>query len=203
MRAVGPLTEAEAVLQFLRGEAGSARFRAKMAPALAALGGDWSLIEAGDPTDPEQASMRKALLWAYRGPGGPAPLLDGFPDDVGWSRVRLSPDELLAVRYIRYPYWDELSGGTRSPVRAAERIRSGVQPVPGPPTGAFVELAERLCRGDVLGAPFIVGDSVHGPFVLLEGHARVTAGALRPACLPPEVDVVLGVSRRIAEWSMF
>ena len=203
MRTLGPLSEAEAILEFLRGEAASPRFRVKMAPALDALGADWAVIEDGDPADADEARLRRSLLWAYRGPGGPAPLLEGFPDDVAWERVGLTPDELLAARYMRYPYWDELSGGTRSPVRAAARIREGVQPVPGPATAGFVALAELMADGLALPPPFLVGADRAGPLVVLEGHSRVTAYALRPDRIPAEVEVVLGVSPRMAEWVMF
>ncbi|HUG41504.1 MAG TPA: hypothetical protein VMM12_13535 [Longimicrobiales bacterium] len=203
MRTLGPLTEAEAVLEFLRGEAGSPRFRAKLAPSLEALGGDWSLIEAGDPADAAQARLRRDLLWAYRGPSGPAPLLEGFPADVAWERVGLTPEELLEVRYTRYPYWMELSGGTRSPLRAAERIRAGVQPVPGPATSTFTQLAELLCQGLRPPPPILVGASRAGALVVLEGHSRLTAYALRPDCAPAEVEAVLGVSGRMAEWVLY
>ena len=204
MRALRPLTEAEAILELLRGEAASPRFRAKMAPALDALGLDWSLIENADASDPTEADARRALLWAYRGPDGTAPLLDGFPSDVAWERVALGPDELLEARYIRYPYWDELSAGSRSPRRAAERIRAGVQPEPGPPTRTFVELADALRAGlRPPAAPLLVGERREGPLVILEGHSRITAFALRPECLPDEIEVVLGVSPSMAEWPMF
>ena len=53
-------------------------------------------------------------------------LFDGLPyGDVGWSRVALRRDEVLAIRYIDYDYWVELSGGTRLPADAAQRIRAG------------------------------------------------------------------------------
>lgn len=206
MRTLRPLTEAEAVLEFLRGEARSPRFRPKMAPALEALGADWSIIDDADPADAPAARLRRELLWAYRGPDGPAPLLGGFPDDVAWSLIALTPAELLAARYMRYPYWDELSGGTRSPLRAADRIRAGAQPVPGPATSSFMDLARALCDGTTVPAPILVAeepDPRPADLVVLEGHARITAYALRPDCAPAEVEAVLGVSPRMAKWVMF
>ena len=53
---------------------------------------------------------------------------DGFPQDVCWEWMTITPAELATVRYIDYDYWVELSGGTRLAVDAAPRIREGVAP---------------------------------------------------------------------------
>ena len=50
----------------------------------------------------------------------------GFPDNVRWEWIRITPAELAAVRYIEYDDRVELSGGTRLPGDAAARIRAGV-----------------------------------------------------------------------------
>jgi hypothetical protein len=39
--------------------------------------------------------------------------------------------------------------------------------------------------------------------VLLEGHARLTSYALFPEHVPDRVEILLGLSPRIAEWSLF
>jgi hypothetical protein len=38
---------------------------------------------------------------------------------------------------------------------------------------------------------------------VLEGHARLTAYALRPEALPAELEVLLGRSPGIAEWALW
>jgi hypothetical protein len=38
------------------------------------------------------------------------------------------------------------------------------------------------------------------PLVLIEGHARLTAYALFPELLPPELEILLGVSAEMPSW---
>jgi hypothetical protein len=46
--------------------------------------------------------------------GAPLRYLAGLPaDEVRWEWLTLAAVELLDVRYIRYEYWLELSGGSR------------------------------------------------------------------------------------------
>ena len=54
-----------------------------------------------------------------------AGLFDGFPEDVSWQWMAITPAELATVRYIDYDYWVELSGGTRLAVDAAPPIVPG------------------------------------------------------------------------------
>jgi hypothetical protein len=82
-------------------------------------------------------------------PSSEAEVVATFLDDVRWERAALTPNEVLALRYIDYSFWNEL--------------------------------ADKL--------------------VVLEGHVRLTALALRPDLLPPELEVLLGRSLRIAEWA--
>lgn len=145
----------------------------------------------------EENELRVGALTTLRGYGSREGLFHGFPHDVQWEWVALTPDEVLAVRYIEYDYWAELSGGSRLPLDAAERIRAGIT-VFRVPNDGFVELADALGRR-ALPELIVVGSD--GRLVVLEGHARLTAYALRPEALPPELDVLLGRSPRIAEWS--
>jgi hypothetical protein len=52
----------------------------------------------------------------------------------------LTPDELMAVRYINYSYWIELSAGTGRPNDAADRVRAGID-VFGVPSDGFFDAA--------------------------------------------------------------
>jgi hypothetical protein len=42
-----------------------------------------------------------------------------------------------------------------------------------------------------------------GPMVLVEGHVRLTSYALFPEYLPPQLEILLGISERISEWSEY
>jgi hypothetical protein len=112
---------------------------------------------------------------------------------VLWSWAALDPDEVLAIRYIDYDYWVELSRGSRSPSDAAERIRAGVDVFRVPSAEFLVDVGAD--------APplIVVGDDER--LVVLEGHTRLTRYALQPDALPPALTVLLGRSPRIAEWA--
>jgi hypothetical protein len=193
MRVIGRSSEAEMVAVFLRGELESERFGAGVRAAI-----DERLLLEPDLEDEGQNAVRRAALTELRGYESREGLFHGFPDDMRWERAALTPEEVLAVRYIEYDYWVELSGGTRLPLDAAGRIRAGLT-VFGVPNDGFFELADELGRRR-LPEPIVVGG--HGSrLVVLEGHARLTAYALRPEALPAELEVLLGRSPGIASWA--
>ena len=193
MRVIGRSSEAEMVAVFLRGELDSERFGPGVRSAI-----DEQLLLEPDLEDEGQNAVRRAALTELRGYGSREGLFHGFPDDMRWERAALTPDEVLAVRYIEYDYWVELSGGTRLPQDAADRIRAGIT-VFRVPNDGFFELADALGTRE-LPEPIVVGGD-GSRLVVLEGHARLTAYALRPKALPPELEVLLGRSPRISDWA--
>lgn len=193
MRVIRPSSEPEMVATFLRGELDSPRFGAVVRSVV-----DERLVLEPDLGDERQNAVRRAALTKLRGYEFRDGLFHGFPDDVRWERAALTPDEVLAVRYIEYDYWVELSGGSRLPLPAAERLRAGIT-VFRVPNDGFFELARALATG-LLPELIVVGGAGE-KLVVLEGHARLTAFALRPEALPPELELLLGRTPRISEWS--
>jgi len=115
------------IAAFVRGELHSERFGAAVRAAMRRHRVRRRVVEQPDTTDPEQNAQRLAVLRDYRRYGLDNSLFDGFPyDDAVWSRVALARDEVLAIRYIDYDYWVELSGApgfrpTRPGASAPER----------------------------------------------------------------------------------
>jgi hypothetical protein len=130
MRLLRPSSEAEMVALFLRTELPSDRWGEGLRALLERAGLPERVISAPDLGDEaeNQARPRLRLLTEQRGYGTRTELFDGFPDDVRWQWMAITPAELASVRYIEYDYWIELSGGTRLAVDAAARIRAGVTP---------------------------------------------------------------------------
>ena len=116
-------------------------------------------------------------------------LFGGFPDDVAWERVALTRDEVLAILYINWDWWLTVSRGTRLATVAAE--------VQGRDDG------DRAIAEAAAGNPELIAvtDPGRARLVLLEGHVRLTAYAAFPEYLPDELEVYLGVSPHIGEWS--
>src|SRR5215469_7813257 len=125
MRWLRASNEAEMVALFLRTELPAARFRNTLQALLQRDGLPESVITAPDLDDDAENQARLRLLTEHREYCTRTGLFDGFPDDVSWQWMAITPAELATVRYIDYDYWVELSGGTRLAVDAAPRIRAG------------------------------------------------------------------------------
>jgi hypothetical protein len=65
---------------------------------------------------------------------------------------------------------------------------------------------EPAARAFGAGAPpelIAVTTPAYAPLVLVEGHVRLTAYALFPGCLPPETEILLGISEEMTRWWAF
>jgi hypothetical protein len=118
-------------------------------------------------------------------------LFHGFPDDVAWERVALTPDEVLGILYINWDWWVRVSNGTRLATVAAEEQ--------GRDDGDRAIAAAVATNPELI----VVTDPAHSRLVLLEGHVRLTAYAAFPEYLPAELELYLGTSETIAGWSEY
>ncbi len=171
--------EDEMILAFLSMEYASDRFRGQIAEALRGRNVRAELIGRGDPSDPAENALRRAVLGDFRGDGRNEGLFERFPADVRWEWAVLEPSDLEKIRYVDYDYWNELSDDTGSPLRAAEAIRAGRTSC-GVPNDGFWEALAHLRRGGSF-PPLIALTHGRGTeLYLLEGHKRATAYALMP-----------------------
>jgi hypothetical protein len=200
VRVVAESSEAEMVAVFLRGELRSERFGPGIRQATASVGADLRLVTSPDLADETENAVRCRILEATRAYLRRDGLFGGFPRDVGWQWLVLSPEELMAVLYIDYSYWNELSGGSRLPLDAARRIREGVEPF-GVPNSGFLELADELAERAPARELILASAGGSEPLIALEGHARLTALALRPEVIPAELEVLLGTSPGMTGWA--
>jgi hypothetical protein len=188
------------VAVFLRAELLSSRFGETVRRALARAGAGEEIVLSPDLSDERENVLRRETLGTARGFGRSNALFGGFPDDVRWQLAGLTPDEVLAIRFIDYDYWVEISGGSRLPTEAARRIRAGVT-VFGVPNDGFFTTADSFESSPP--PPLIAVGGIGGSLVLLEGHVRLTAFALRPELLPEELELLVGHSPRIGEWALW
>ena len=201
MRWLRPSSEAEMVALFLRTELPAARHRDALRALLQRNGLPERVITDPDLDDDTENQARLRLLTQHREYGTRTGLFDGFPDDVRWQWMAITPAELARVRYIDYDYWVELSGGTRLAVDAAPRIRAGVAPF-GVPSDWALGMAQAFADGARFPPLILVTTGPSGDLVVLEGHVRLTAYMLRPDRLPPELEVLVGSSPDMAAWAL-
>jgi len=180
------------------------RYGERIDACLGEEGVDASRITEPNLDDPIANDDRRRVFARYRGYGAGQPsYLTDFPDTgVKWNLVALTPGELLDSRFIRYAYWTDLSGGTRLPKIAAERIRAGIG-VEGQPHQHFLDLAKKLRQGLKVPTMILVSADNGKTRVVLEGHSRITAFALAPDAIPDETEVMLGTSPDVARWDEY
>ncbi len=199
MRRLRPSSEDEMIALFLRTELASDRWRDTLHELLDRAGLPECVITDPHLDDPAENGARRQLLTGHRGYGTRTDYFPGFPDDVCWEWMGITPAELSAVRYIEYDYWVELSGGTRSPADAARRIRAGVT-VFGVSNDMPLSMAQAVAEEARFPPLILVTTGPSGDLVVLEGHVRLTAFMLCPGQLPPELEVLVGSSPEMAGW---
>jgi hypothetical protein len=194
MRWLRSSSEAEMVALFLRTELPSDRWKDDLRALLGRAGLPDRVITAPDLGDDAENQARLRLLTEHRGYGTRTEIFDGFPDDVRWQWMAITPAELAEVRYVQYDYWDELSGGSRLAVDAAARIRAGEAPF-GVSNNGKLERAQAVASGARFPPLILVTAGLGGgDLVVLEGHVRLTAFMLARGQLPPELEVLVGSS---------
>jgi hypothetical protein len=203
VRWLRPSSEDEMVALFLRTELTSVRHSPRIRELLDHEQLSERLLVAPDLTSPRENGVRRHLLSAHRGYQARVGLFNGFPDDVRWDWVALEPAELLQVKYINYDYWTELSGGSRLAADAPALILAGVAPF-GVSGEWAIGFGEALAVAGASVPPLILVTSGRSDdLVVLEGHARLTAYAMRPEALPPELEVLLGSSPGMRAWGLY
>src|SRR5438105_3282161 len=107
MRRLRPSSEPEMVALFLRTELLSGRWRDDLRALLKRAGLSDRVVTAPDLSDDAENRARLRLLTGYRGYGIRTEIFEGFPGDVRWQWMAITPTELARVRYIEYDYRNE------------------------------------------------------------------------------------------------
>ena len=188
MRLLHRMSEHEVVATFLRAELDSGRYGATLRALLARDGRPEEVLRRPDFASETDNDYRRTLLDEHRAFERREGLFLGFPRHVEWQRAALEPGEVLAIRYINWEWWLDASGGSRRATDAARRIRAGEL--------AGVSADEHEAFADAAEQPELIAATTPdlAPLVLVEGHARLTAYALFPERLPPELELFVGIS---------
>ena len=201
MHSVSSISEEEMTAVFLRCELDSKRFGADLLDALEQQRLALSIIESPDLSDDIENQQRRDLHGEVRGFQRNTSLFRMFPEEVQWSRVMLTEQELQGVLYTNYDYWVELSGGSRSPADAAKTIRRGVE-IFNQPNEAFWSAARALEEGKRFEDMILVTHDGK-QLVVLEGHLRLTAFVLAQDGIPEELEAIVGQSSRMTAWPLY
>lgn len=198
---LGPATENDMVLAFLRAEVESPRFGAIYSQCLDRLNAFGitreRLIENADVDSSRDNAQRVELLKAVRGYRANNLLFRSFPNDVTWRRVGVEPADWKRVRYANYPTWATLSRGTRVVTDGARNIDSiNAEDANDNIRALAAELGKGKRYPDLIGV--VDGDD---GIILIEGHSRATAYAL--ARFQETVRCIVGSSTHMTDWAFY
>jgi hypothetical protein len=194
---LGSTTENEVVLSFLRAERHSRRWGDHVAAAIA---GRWELLDRPDLDNEAENAARRSALASYRGYGTNTALFRGFPVHIDWSYVSLTRSEVGDLRFGA-GQWSELTDETRR-VSVASRAASTADNAADPRLIASIRSITEAGRNGANFEPLIiVGRTVDGPHVLVEGYTRATAYASTPS--GRDVRAIAGLSQDIVGWAFW
>ncbi len=198
MRLLHAISDDEMVAVFLQTEVTSTRFGPIILTILRHDGRDRQIIDQPDLSAADDNVYRRHVLGAYRGYRRDADVFTHVPDDVRWYRALATQAELAWVRYLNDAYWNELSGGSRLATDAVARIKQGVEPY-GVSNAGLWSMAKALADGVSFPPLIVIGEDEHGPLVLLDGHARLTAYFLCPDDMPATLSIIVGYAKGIVK----
>lgn len=199
MRKIKPSNESEMVYEFLKMEINSVRYAEQIETVLDELHVDRDIITNGNIACEKENALRSEILGRFRGYRN-AELFENFPTKIDWIWSVFDKEDIYKVIYIEYSYWNQLSNFTGSPLEAAKTILSGKTVYDVPNDGAIIG-AQRLKEGCTFPPLIFLTDESESRYIILEGHARMTAYGLVPE-LFQNVSVLLGYCDRgeLKEW---
>lgn len=201
MRLLRTITEAEVIALFLRTEITSKRWGESIRAILATDGKSEAIITKADLGNEAENAYRAQLFDEFRGYKRRIKLFDGFPLDVVWSRAIITKEELEKALYINWRYWLDITDGTRLPKDAVAKLHGGgLDPVN---EQYFRSVAQALRDGVTFPEFVFASIDEHSLLVVLEGHARLTGYMLAPECIPETIEVIVGLSPHMREWTEY
>jgi hypothetical protein len=192
MRELGPATNKEMVLAFIRAEIDSTRWGCYYIAALTRLGRERKyLIDNADLNDGDANRDRENVLGVVRGYGRGEYLFKKFPTDTIWRRVSFDPSELCKLKYINATPFSLLSD-MRSVEVGAHNYRSVL--------GELVPTVEKMVSAVRLGVslPELILVEDAGSLVVFDGNTRATAYVNAP--IITEFSALVGSSPTMHQW---
>jgi hypothetical protein len=201
MRSIGPSSEEEMVLAFLKAEIDSAEYREVIEGALSKQGYTRAIVDDANLQNPRENHARAVCLSCSRGYRLNDGLFRGFPNEVVWQRVSLSSEELGQTKYINQSVWVTGSGGTRFVSDGAKNLDAGTLLDSLKAKIRAIEASVRAgCRPPEL---ILVGKGDDSALVLVEGHSRATAYVRAASCLTEGVEAIVGLAADMDGWHWY
>ncbi|SRR6266481_7213505 len=195
----GICSEDEMILEFLRSEVNSPRFKKKYLDIILRIGHtQQDLVDDADLSSEVQNAARIKVLGYTRGYKTDELWFRGFPSDIAWRHSTLQSDQLNLLTYGKSAAWLALSEGTRRAIDGAKNVnRIPIEQ----DINRHISTIAKLCKHGEIFPKLIAVRSPGSSLILVEGHARATAYAL--AGIEKPIELILGSSPSIASWEYY
>ena len=203
MHIIKKSNENEMISEFLKMEiAPFGRHRDDLLTVLAEMELDEAIILNGDLSSEHENALRKELFKRFRGYPNDM-LFIGFPTKIDWHWAVFGKDDKPNILYIEFDYWNELSNKTGSPFEVGKIILAGIE-IHDVSNEMFINGARWLKDGNKFPPLIFLTDENKTHFVILEGHARMTAYGLVPE-LFNDLSVLLGICQKteLVKWECY
>lgn len=169
MRKLSPVTEAEVIAEFLKGEFYHREYDL-----------DRAYFEAlvFDPhlSDRAENTLRRALLFRRRGS-----MWRELPPDTEWWEIELEPEDLDRVNVFPRAQWRSIAQGNFRALHVAELIHRQFDPARPGDLAAKIHALRTLMRNEgPRSTILLIGVDETLPATLLEGNHRFVASLLLP-----------------------
>jgi hypothetical protein len=155
---------------------------------------------------------RKELLRSVRGL-----IIDTIPPDTTWTRVRLSPEDCVALRLLAYRSWWALSDGSLMLKTAAENVTNQDWIISGQVMASLgssleavrneIEMIRSRVSGmkatdAAYGLPILIRDAGRDSITIIDGCHRMAAMLVNTAFFErgqPDTHAYLGISPNMSQ----
>jgi O-antigen/teichoic acid export membrane protein len=187
---VRPVTEAEAIGEFLKNEFYEADYNRDR--------DDWEeLVLHPDYSNEEENATRRALLFRRRGH-----MWRELPPDTQWFEVKLSPEDLDKIHVFPRAQWSKISNGSYCIGDVVRRIRERNYRDGGDRVIAKIQQMRYRLQIDPhsTSTVLLIGQDEKSPVTILEGNHRLSAAMLvGPEVASTRFRVFCGFSPRMTE----
>jgi hypothetical protein len=190
MRKIRPVTEPEAIGEFLKNEFYEVEYNR-----------DRDMFEqyvlAPDYANAHENEIRRALLFRRRGH-----MWRELPRDTQWWQVEIEPTDLKNIHVFPRAQWSKISGGSYSIGDVVDRIRQRRYKDGGNAVIAKIQqLRYRLqAESYIPSTVLLIGLDEANPVTILEGNHRFAAAMLvSPMIASTKFSVLCGFSARMKE----
>jgi hypothetical protein len=190
MQIVRPVTESEAIGEFLKNEFYEADYNRDR--------DDWEqIVLHPDYTNAEENATRRALLFRRRGH-----MWRELPPDTQWYEVKLSPNDLDRIHVFPRAQWSKISNGSYCIGDVVSRIRERNYRDGGDRVIAKIQQMRYRLQIDPhsTSTVLLIGQDEQSPVTILEGNHRLSAAMLvGPNVASTRFRVFCGFSPRMTE----